>query len=240
MRHEVRLSLVATPDDDGLSWRKIPGAKHPRVYYRCTRRYSQGCSATKQVQPAEENPALFDVIYHGEHTCVQRPTGAAASVAGQLAQPFSSPSTSENLGVPAKAAKWRVQDEHQELVSSALEAPSTQPADQSSTQPMPGGEAADGDVSLDALWMSIVQRRAARPVVTKNLSGGNNELPRLQRVAEKAVATRRELHKSVSGVSNISPDEFLRRVESFIRRHHEELRLKRHTNVEGTLRQAHL
>ncbi|CAN6356465.1 unnamed protein product [Urochloa humidicola] len=81
MRHQVRLSSATTsetPVDDGFSWRKysqkeILGAKHPRVYYRCTLRDAQGCSATKQVQRANEDPALFEIIYHGEHTCVQRP-----------------------------------------------------------------------------------------------------------------------------------------------------------------------
>jgi hypothetical protein len=29
--------------------------------------------ATKQVQRTDEDPTLFDIIYHGEHTCVQRP-----------------------------------------------------------------------------------------------------------------------------------------------------------------------
>ncbi|CAN6334375.1 unnamed protein product [Urochloa humidicola] len=81
MRHQVRLNSATsseTPVDDGFSWRKykqkeILGAKHPRVYYRCMLRDSQGCSATKQVQRADEDPALFSIIYHGEHTCVQRP-----------------------------------------------------------------------------------------------------------------------------------------------------------------------
>lgn len=78
---QVRVSAAGGaegPSDDGHSWRKygqkdILGAKHPRGYYRCTHRNSQGCPATKQVQRADEDPALFDVVYHGQHTC--RPTG---------------------------------------------------------------------------------------------------------------------------------------------------------------------
>ncbi|KAI4990946.1 hypothetical protein ZWY2020_039317 [Hordeum vulgare] len=74
-QEEVRVSSevgAETPVDDGHSWRKygqkdILGAKHPRGYYRCTHRKSQGCAATKQVQRADEDPTLFDVIYHGEH-----------------------------------------------------------------------------------------------------------------------------------------------------------------------------
>jgi hypothetical protein len=77
---QVRVSAAGGaegPDDDGHSWRKygqkdILGAKHPRGYYRCTHRNSQGCAATKQVQRADEDNALFDVVYHGQHTC--RPT----------------------------------------------------------------------------------------------------------------------------------------------------------------------
>ena len=65
--------MEATPDD-GISWRKygqkdILGAKHPRAYYRCTHRNSQNCPATKQVQRTDDDPALFDVVYHGEHIC---------------------------------------------------------------------------------------------------------------------------------------------------------------------------
>ncbi|KAJ1289327.1 hypothetical protein BS78_02G155800 [Paspalum vaginatum] len=78
-RHQVRVSSPGAgsdnPVDDGHSWRKygqkeILGAKHPRGYYRCTHRHSQGCPATKQVQRSDEDAALFDVIYHGDHTCV--------------------------------------------------------------------------------------------------------------------------------------------------------------------------
>ncbi|CAO2168927.1 unnamed protein product [Urochloa humidicola] len=68
------------PADDGHSWRKygqkdILGAKHPRAYYRCTHRNSQNCPATKQVQRTDHDANLFDVVYHGDHTC--RPASAA-------------------------------------------------------------------------------------------------------------------------------------------------------------------
>ncbi|CAM0876926.1 unnamed protein product [Alopecurus aequalis] len=74
---QVRVSAAGGaegPGDDGHSWRKygqkdILGAKHPRGYYRCTHRNSQGCAATRQVQRADEDPTLFDVVYHGHHTC---------------------------------------------------------------------------------------------------------------------------------------------------------------------------
>lgn len=81
---QVRVSAAGGaegPADDGHSWRKygqkdILGAKHPRGYYRCTHRNSQGCTATKQVQRTDEDPTVFDVVYHGEHTC--RPNAGAA------------------------------------------------------------------------------------------------------------------------------------------------------------------
>ncbi|XP_040382880.1 transcription factor WRKY19-like [Oryza brachyantha] len=82
---QVRVSAAGGaegPADDGHSWRKygqkdILGAKHPRGYYRCTHRNTQGCTATKQVQRTDDDASLFDVVYHGEHTC--RPAAAAAA-----------------------------------------------------------------------------------------------------------------------------------------------------------------
>ncbi|XP_042455200.1 transcription factor WRKY19-like [Zingiber officinale] len=67
---------VESPVGDGCSWRKygqkdILGAKHPRCYFRCRHRATQGCPATKQVQRSDGDPLLFRVIYHGEHTCHQ-------------------------------------------------------------------------------------------------------------------------------------------------------------------------
>ncbi|CAN6204199.1 unnamed protein product [Urochloa humidicola] len=100
VKNQVRVSSAAggdIPADDGHSWRKygqkeILGAKYPRGYYRCTHRHSQGCAATKQVQRADEDPKLFDVIYLGDHTCVQN--GAAA--AGQAATATPSPEYNPN------------------------------------------------------------------------------------------------------------------------------------------------
>lgn len=84
-RQRVSSAGGENPVDDGRSWRKygqkeILGAKHPRGYYRCSHRYSHGCQATKQVQRTDEDPTLYDVIYHGEHTCApHRPPAAAAA-----------------------------------------------------------------------------------------------------------------------------------------------------------------
>ncbi|OEL13182.1 hypothetical protein BAE44_0025799 [Dichanthelium oligosanthes] len=133
------------------------------------------------------------------------------------------------------------------------------------TEPRPG-DGDDEDLSMDSMWQSIVQRRAARPVVVqKSGSWGNDELPRLQRVAETAATTRREMRKSASAVNKaaavapkppqpsvpaavrelgwrrrdelvtISPDELLRRAESFIRRQREHLRLQRQESEQRQL-----
>ncbi|CAN4108391.1 unnamed protein product [Withania somnifera] len=62
------------PHEDGYSWRKygqkdILGANHPRAYYRCTHRHTQGCLATKQVQKSDGNPSIFEVTYKERHSC---------------------------------------------------------------------------------------------------------------------------------------------------------------------------
>jgi len=108
----VRVSAVqdVTPLDDGLSWRKygqkdILGAKYPRAYFRCTHRHTQSCSASKQVQRTDGDPLLFDVVYHGSHTCAQaqqqgaaaHPGGSTQGAAGPVL-PFSLPSNRPAAG----------------------------------------------------------------------------------------------------------------------------------------------
>ncbi|XWS76897.1 hypothetical protein CRYUN_Cryun01aG0217400 [Craigia yunnanensis] len=73
------------PLADGYCWRKygqkdILGSNFPRGYYRCTRRHSQGCLATKQVQRSDQDPTIFEVKYRGRHTCNQASHFAATSV----------------------------------------------------------------------------------------------------------------------------------------------------------------
>lgn len=73
----VRISgtgLESFNHDDGYSWRKygqkdILGAIHPRAYYRCTHRNTQGCLATKQVQKSKEDPLVVEVTYKERHSC---------------------------------------------------------------------------------------------------------------------------------------------------------------------------
>ncbi|KAF2951495.1 hypothetical protein DAI22_01g266700 [Oryza sativa Japonica Group] len=87
---KVRSVQDVGPLDDGFSWRKygqkdILGAKYPRAYFRCTHRHTQGCHASKQVQRADGDPLLFDVVYHGDHTCAHGVRSAAAAIDGQAA-----------------------------------------------------------------------------------------------------------------------------------------------------------
>lgn len=51
-----------------------------RAYFRCTHRHTQGCLATKQVQRTDGDPELFDVIYHGDHTCLALDKAVAVAV----------------------------------------------------------------------------------------------------------------------------------------------------------------
>ncbi|GJM99041.1 hypothetical protein PR202_ga16103 [Eleusine coracana subsp. coracana] len=118
--HQVRVTSgsgggeSATPVDDGHSWRKygqkeILGAKHPRGYYRCTYRHSQGCTATKQVQRSDQDPELFDVIYLGTHTCVLRTTPPKPNPdARSFLENLSANLTvkTEGLAVPGEPKEW--------------------------------------------------------------------------------------------------------------------------------------
>lgn len=66
-----------------------------RLYYRCMHHQSQGCTATKQMQPSDGDLTLFDVIYHNTHTCVQRT--ATATMVGQVYEATHLTSTSSEL-----------------------------------------------------------------------------------------------------------------------------------------------
>nr|XP_017187222.2 WRKY DNA-binding transcription factor 70 [Malus domestica] len=66
--------VISTKIEDGQAWRKygqkiILKASYPRAYFRCTRKYDQGCKATKQVQQIQDNPRTYQITYIGEHTC---------------------------------------------------------------------------------------------------------------------------------------------------------------------------
>ncbi|KAG6523427.1 hypothetical protein ZIOFF_013284 [Zingiber officinale] len=87
-RRQVRVSSVAggvegPGEDDGFIWRKygqkeILGAKYPssprcRAYFRCAHRDSHSCPAKKQVQRSDNDPSVYDLTYHDNHTCLQHP-----------------------------------------------------------------------------------------------------------------------------------------------------------------------
>jgi WRKY DNA -binding domain len=42
-----------------------------RSYFRCTHKYDENCSATRQVQQSEQQSDMFEITYFGEHTCKQ-------------------------------------------------------------------------------------------------------------------------------------------------------------------------
>ncbi|EEE63252.1 hypothetical protein OsJ_18062 [Oryza sativa Japonica Group] len=67
-------SVVVKNLDDGQAWRKygqkeIQNSKHPKAYFRCTHKYDQLCTAQRQVQRCDDDPASYRVTYIGEHTC---------------------------------------------------------------------------------------------------------------------------------------------------------------------------
>ncbi|XP_022746382.1 probable WRKY transcription factor 70 [Durio zibethinus] len=73
-RSALTWTLVSTTMEDGHAWRKygqkeILNSKHPRSYFRCTRKYDQGCRATKQVQRMEDDSQMYQTTYIGTHTC---------------------------------------------------------------------------------------------------------------------------------------------------------------------------
>ncbi|XP_022764430.1 probable WRKY transcription factor 70 [Durio zibethinus] len=67
-------TVVSATIGDGHAWRKygqkeILNSKQPRSYFRCTRKYDQGCRATKQVQRMEDDSQMYQISYIGTHTC---------------------------------------------------------------------------------------------------------------------------------------------------------------------------
>ncbi|XP_010481619.1 PREDICTED: disease resistance protein RRS1-like [Camelina sativa] len=66
--------VQATNLEDEWSWRKygqkeILGSRFPRIYFRCTHKYTQGCLATKQVERSSTDPDMFIITYVSEHNC---------------------------------------------------------------------------------------------------------------------------------------------------------------------------
>ncbi|KAG6523421.1 hypothetical protein ZIOFF_013278 [Zingiber officinale] len=109
-RHVLRIHAVLThmavkpTDDEGLIlWfqlqdvaaaiMEVPGEAElafldrRRAYFRCAHRASHGCPAKKQVQRSDDDPSVYDVTYHGDHTCLeqhdQEQSAAALKVEGE-------------------------------------------------------------------------------------------------------------------------------------------------------------
>nr|WCL15220.1 WRKY4049 [Atractylodes chinensis] len=93
VKEAVRVTKrIATGEslDDGYSWRKygqkdILGSIYPRSYYRCTFKYEKSCFATKQVQRSTMDPSVFEVTYHGKHTCPRILSANCSSTATESA-----------------------------------------------------------------------------------------------------------------------------------------------------------
>ncbi|GJN18187.1 hypothetical protein PR202_gb05322 [Eleusine coracana subsp. coracana] len=105
----VREAAVRTSDDpdDLLTWVDLSR----RAYFRCTHRHTQGCQASKQVQRVDGDPLLFDVVYHGNHTCAQatalaqpagnnQPATASGENSNKEQQAAASPTTFDRTVLP--------------------------------------------------------------------------------------------------------------------------------------------
>ncbi|KAE8684419.1 Detected protein of confused Function [Hibiscus syriacus] len=71
---EQTWTVASATVEDGHAWRKygqkqILNSGHPRGYFRCTRKYDQGCKATKQVQRMDDGSQMYQITYMGTHTC---------------------------------------------------------------------------------------------------------------------------------------------------------------------------
>ncbi len=69
--------------------------------------------ATKQIQRRDGDPLLFDVVYHGDHTCSER-----ASLNEQVTWPRSSASSTEQSStITYTAAAGSVEDDEEGVTS---------------------------------------------------------------------------------------------------------------------------
>ncbi|CAD6255269.1 unnamed protein product [Miscanthus lutarioriparius] len=98
------ISMLSDASDDPIfkATLKRNKKRHElRAYNRCTHWNSQGCKAVKQVQGTDEDPTFFNIVYIGEHTCVQ---GQRAAVApGQAATDAQAPEYKYNANPGASS-----------------------------------------------------------------------------------------------------------------------------------------
>ncbi|RCV38778.1 hypothetical protein SETIT_8G169300v2 [Setaria italica] len=142
---------IESPIYDGYSWRmygqkEIPGAKHPRGYYLCMHRQSQRCTATKQVQCRDEDSTLFDVIYHGTHTCVQR-TSVEISACQNLVE--------ENYMLVEQGPDWDVQS----LASLFLEMPTSSSITDDTNRPFKRSKKRRSHMEMQKVKVRVVKVR---------------------------------------------------------------------------------
>ncbi|XP_039041817.1 WRKY DNA-binding transcription factor 70-like isoform X1 [Hibiscus syriacus] len=67
-----RYSFFAIPSKNDSCKRKLfkrSKLSWNRGYFRCTRKYDQGCRATKQVQRMDDDSQMYQITYIGTHTC---------------------------------------------------------------------------------------------------------------------------------------------------------------------------
>ncbi|KAJ3669085.1 hypothetical protein LUZ60_011035 [Juncus effusus] len=72
---DTRTKILHESSEDCYSWRKyrskqIPGFKYPRCDFVCIHKEDLNCRATKRVQRLEGDTLMYEIIYNGEHTCI--------------------------------------------------------------------------------------------------------------------------------------------------------------------------
>ncbi|TVU35714.1 EcWRKY-54, partial [Eragrostis curvula] len=189
---QVRVRAVAdvAPLDDGLSWRKygqkdILGAKYPRAYFRCTHRHTQGCNASKQVQRTDGDPLLFDVVYHGDHTCAQgQPAAHPGNQATAAAWPAVSSEHSKTQSGP--------EPEHAAAASPSLERAVLPFPLLSSNKPAATSANANDDNGCEASIVASTFMLPAAQATTEEsqlVSGGSNYTAGVRNVADGELAS---------------------------------------------------
>lgn len=146
-------TTVCPTIEDSHAWRKygqkgILNAKYPRSYFRCSRKYEQGCKATKQVQRMEDNPDLYHTTYIGSHTCRNIPEAPQIITDSDPWESYNL--TSSVISSHSKIPRYEEQDHHP-IMGSPCEVEQESKEDQT-----PSG-LADNVSSLDSfMWKDLI------------------------------------------------------------------------------------